>query len=82
VAGVTSKTECCEVCRFSEPVYIKEGRLACRRYPPAVSSALLEREIEVAEQGLAVHISTVYPVVSTGDWCGEFRAVAARKKGE
>jgi len=79
---VTIKSECCEVCRFSEPAYIKEGRFACRRYPPSVSSALLEREIEVAEEGLAVHISTVYPVVGIGDWCGEFKPKAARKKGE
>lgn len=50
----------CEYCRFFDTYNNAKG--LCRRYPPSVVSS----EYSVSEL-------TVYPEVTTDDWCGEFK---------
>lgn len=59
------KLECCDNCKFSYgPFAVGFYNLKCRRYPPVNNKDNTESN---------------YPVVSSSDWCGEWKVKESLK---
>lgn len=73
---MTTNNQNCSNCRFFRPDYTEETVIygTCRRVPPTLAKKVPDDNLTVVDGRYEFDPTYwIQPVVSDGDWCGEFQ---------